>query len=62
MTAPQSRLTTLDEQAQRLDTQRLQQEQNRQAIESAMEHMQTDLELQKLHSARQVRDASPSFA
>jgi hypothetical protein len=42
-------------QAQRLDTQRLQQEQNRQAIESAMEHMQTDLELQKLHSARQAK-------
>ena len=42
-------------QAQRLDTQRLQQEQNRQAIESAMEHMQTDLELQKLHSARQTK-------
>ena len=41
-------------QARRLDTQRVQQEQNRQAIEKAMEHMQTDLELQKLQSARQV--------
>lgn len=42
-------------QAQRLDVQRLQQEQNRQALESTMEHMQTDLELQKLQSARQAK-------
>ena len=42
-------------QAQRLDAQRLQQEQNRQALESTMEHMQTDLELQKLQAARQAK-------
>ena len=40
---------------QRLDTQRLQQEQNWQAIELAMEHVQTVSDQQKLQSARQVR-------
>jgi chromatin segregation and condensation protein Rec8/ScpA/Scc1 (kleisin family) len=42
-------------QARRLDTQRQQQEQNRQAIEQAMESMQADLEVQKLQANRQVR-------